>query len=106
MVGFEQNKAELEALGVKVAAASVDPIDKAQEVANEVSFPIGYGATRDDGNKLGAWWEERRQIIQPVELILDSENKVAGSSYADGPLGRTQAVDVISLIKVWDSRAA
>lgn len=44
--------------GAKVVAASVDSIDKAREVASEVSFPIGYGVTRDIANTLGAWWED------------------------------------------------
>ena len=105
MVGFAEQKAELDALGIKVAAASVDPIDKAKEVADEVNFPVGYGVTRDVANTLGSWWEDRRQIIQPTELIVGSDNKIVGSSYCDGPLGRTQAVDVVSLIKIFDARA-
>ena len=72
MVGFEKLKSELGALGVKVVAASVDPLDKAQIVAAEVSFPVGYGVTREMGNQLGAWWEERRQIVQPSEFVLDT----------------------------------
>ena len=105
MVGFAEQKAELDALGIKVAAASVDPIDKAKEVADEVNFPVGYGVTKDVANALGSWWEERRQIIQPTELMLNSENQVVGSSYADGPLGRIQASEIVSLIKIFDSRA-
>lgn len=93
-------------MGIKVAAASVDPLDKAQEVANEVSFPVGYGVTKDVADKLGSWWEDRRQIIQPTQLILDRDNKVMGSSYADGPLGRMQATEVIALLKVLAARAA
>ena len=88
-----------------MAAASVDPIDKAKEVADEVSFPVGYGVTRDVADKLGSWWEERRQIIQPTEFILGADNKVVASSYADGPLGRIQAEDVVSLIKIYEARA-
>ncbi len=106
MVGFEKHKAELDGLGIKVAAASVDPIERAREVAHEVSFPIGYGVTRDIADRLGSWWEDRRQIIQPTELIVNGEGTVIGSSYADGPLGRIEAPDVISLIKVFDARAA
>ena len=67
MAGFEKIKPELDALGVKIVAASVDPIDKAKEVAAELSFPVGYGVTRAMADQLGAWWEERRSIIQPAE---------------------------------------
>ena len=103
MVGFEQHKQELDALGAKVVAASVDPIDKAREVAAEVSFPIGYGVTRDIGEKLGSWWEDRRNIIQPSEFIVGADGKVVTSSYSSGPIGRIDAADVVRMIKRLES---
>ena len=30
-------------MGVKLVAASTDPLDKAREVADEVGFPVGFG---------------------------------------------------------------
>ena len=93
-------KGDLDALGAKVVAASVDPIDKAREVAREVSFPIGYGVTRNIADTLGAWWEDRRNIIQPSE----TDNRVVISSYSDGPLGRMEGADVISLIRFYEAR--
>ena len=81
-------------------AASTDPSDKAQEVADEVSFPIAYGVTRDIADALGSWWEGRRGIIQPSEFIVDAEGKIVHSSYSSGPLARTLAPDVISLLKL------
>jgi len=98
LVGFEKLKAELDALGARVFAASVDPIDKAGEVATEVSFPVGYGVTREVADKLGSWWEERRSIIQPSEFVIDAGGKILASSYSDGPIGRIDAADVIKLI--------
>lgn len=98
MVGFEKLKAELSAVGARIFAASVDPIDKAGEVAAEVSFPVGYGVTREAADKLGSWWEERRSIIQPSEFVIDSGGKIIASSYSDGPIGRIEAADVIKLI--------
>ncbi len=105
MVGFANLKDELDALGIKVAAASVDPIDKAREVADEVNFPVGYGVTREIADKLGSWWMPGREAIQPTELIIGPEGKVVASSYSDGPLARTLAEDVISLVKIYDKRA-
>ena len=104
MVGFNDVKGELDALGAKVIAASVDPIDKAREVAGEVSFPIGYGVTRDIANTLGAWWEDRRSIIQPSEFIVGTDNKIIVSSYSDGPLGRIEGADVVKLIRFYELR--
>jgi peroxiredoxin len=104
LVGFNAVKGELDALGAKVVAASVDPIDKAREVAGEVSFPIGYGVTRDIANTLGAWWDDRRNIIQPAEFVIGTNNKIIVSSYSDGPLGRIEGADVVSLIRFYEAR--
>ena len=104
MVGFKAVKGELDALGAKVVAASVDPIEKAREVAGEVSFPIGYGVTRDIANTMGAWWENRRNFIQPAEFVVGTNNKIMVSSYSDGPLGRIEGADVVSLIRFYEAR--
>jgi peroxiredoxin len=104
LVGFAQKYPELQALGVSIVAASVDPIDKAKIVADEVPFPVGFGVTRDIADKLGSWWEERRQIIQPSEFLLGAANTVLASSYSDGPLGRFLADDVIANVKFQESR--
>lgn len=103
MVGFETEKAELDALGVKVIAASVDDTEKAGEVAAEVSFPVGHGVTRADADAIGAWWEERRQIIQPSEFVIGEDGKVLASSYSDGPIGRIDAADVVRMVKRLES---
>ena len=105
MVGFEKLKNELDGLGAKVFAASVDPIEKAREVAAEVSFPVGYGVSRAIADKLGSWWEDRRSIIQPSEFVLSSEGKVLASSYSDGPIGRIDAADVIKMINFREAQA-
>jgi peroxiredoxin len=104
LVGFEKAKRDLDAVGAKMVAASVDPIDKAREVAAEVSFPIGYGVTREIADKLGSWWEERRQFIQPSEFVVGADNKIVVSSYSDGPLGRMDAADIVALIRFYESR--
>lgn len=104
MVGFEKVKAELDALGAMVVAASIDPIDKAKEVQADVSFPVAYGVTRADADTLGSWWEDRRSIIQPSEFIVGADGKVVVSSYSDGPLGRIDAADVVKLINFYESR--
>lgn len=105
MDGFEQHKSDLDGIGAKVVAASVDPLDKAQEVADGLSFPIGYGVTRAMADTLGSWWEDRRGIIQPSEFVLGPDGKVIVSSYSDGPLGRIEAEDVVKLIKFYEARA-
>ena len=106
MAGFEKIKPELDALGVKIVAASVDPIDKAKEVAAELSFPVGYGVTRAMADRLGAWWEERRSIIQPAEFLVAADGKVRASTYSSGPSGRVEPSDVVKLVTFYDKQAA
>lgn len=91
-------------MGVAVVAASVDPIEKAREVADEVGFPVGFGVTREIADTLGSWWEDRRSIVQPSEFLLDADNKVVLSSYSDGPLGRVEAADLVRLVNFYESR--
>ena len=91
-------------MGVKIIAASVDDEEKAGEVAAEVSFPVAHGATRADGDTVGAWWEERRGIIQPSEILIGNDGKVVTSSYSSGPLGRMDAEDVVKMVTMYLSR--
>lgn len=104
MAGFEKLRPELEAVGARVFAASIDPIDKAREVAADVSFAVGYGVTRAQADALDAWWEERRSIIQPSEFVIDAGGKILASSYSDGPIGRIDAADVARLINFRESQ--
>jgi peroxiredoxin len=103
LVGFRDARTELDALDVKVVASSVDPLDKAKEVADEVGFPIGFGVTHDIADALGSWWEDRRNIIQPSEFLVDAAGKVLASSYSDGPIGRFEAGDVIRTVRRLES---
>ena len=104
MDGFEENREALEAKGAKIVAASVDDEEKAGEIAAGKGFPFGYGVTREDADKLGSWWEERRGIIQPSEFLLNEEGKVMASSYSDGPIGRIDAADVLKVINFYESK--
>jgi len=106
LAGFEKLRPELDALGVKIVAASVDPVDKAREVAAELSFPVAYGLTRATADLIGAWWEERRGIIQPSEFVVAADGKVRASTYSSGPIGRVDAGDVVKLVTFYDKQAA
>jgi peroxiredoxin len=105
LAAFEKARPDLEALGIKVVAASVDPLDRAKEVAADLSFPVGYGVTRAMADRLGSWWEDRRSIIQPSEFIVDAAGKVRTSTYSSGPIGRMDPADVIRLINFYDKQA-
>jgi peroxiredoxin len=105
LAAFEKARPDLEAHGIKVVAASVDPLDKAKEVAAELSYPVGYGVTRAMADQLGSWWEERRSIIQPSEFIVDAGGRVRTSTYSSGPIGRMDPADVVRLVTFYDKQA-
>ena len=104
MAGYEEQKETLATLDASIVCASVDPLEKAQQIAATVSFPVGFGLTRATADRLGAWWEDRRQFMQPAEFILGPDDKILASSYSDGPLGRMDAADVVKLVTLYRSR--
>ena len=86
--------------------ASVDPVDKATEIQETVSFPIAYGVTREQADSLGSWWEERRSIVQPSEFVLNAEGNVVSATYSTGPIGRVMPDDVIKMINFVEKQKA
>ncbi len=104
MAGYEALKTQFDEAGISILAASVDPLDKATEVQQELSFPIAYGVTREQADTIGAWWEDRRAIIQPSEFVLDSDGKVLSATYSTGPVGRMEAGDALKLVRFLDSK--
>ena len=105
LADYQSHIGEFEAEEIGILAMSVDPVDKAREVAAEVSFPVAYEVTREIADTLGSWWEERRGIIQPSEFIVGADHKVMASSYSDGPLGRMNPDDVLKMIHFYASRS-
>jgi alkyl hydroperoxide reductase subunit AhpC len=87
---------------VDIIALSVDPLDKAKEMAEQIksTFAIGYGLkVPEDADKVGAYWEERRQIIHATNFIIDADKKVTQACFATGPIGRIVAVDALRSIQ-------
>jgi peroxiredoxin len=91
-----------------VYALSTDPLDKAQDTVNKLhlAFPVLYGL---DGPKtaetLGAWYEERRNIIQPSAFILGPDRKILSVTHSSGPVGRLVAKDAERLIAFFDKQS-
>ncbi len=55
--------------------------------------------TRADGDSVGAWWEERRDHIQPSEFVLSKSGKVMFDTYSNSPVGRMDPEETLTLIK-------
>lgn len=98
MAGYERHLKELTDLGAGIVAGSVDNLANAAEVAAELSFPIAFGMTRAMAESIGAFWEERRSIIQPSEFLLDAKGGIMNATYSAGPLGRIDAAEAVRYI--------
>ena len=51
------------------------------------------------------YYEERRNIIQPVNLILSPGGAIVSVTYSSGPVGRVVAEDAISHIRFLQEKA-
>jgi peroxiredoxin len=94
---------------VDVIALSVDPLDKAKEMAERVkaTFPIAYGLeVPRDANKVGAYWEDRRKIIHATNFIIGADKRVTQACFATGPIGRIVAQDALRSIQGAKKRKA
>ncbi len=104
MAGYEALEAQFAEAGISILGASVDPLEKATEVQQELSFPIAYGVTREQADSIGAWWEDRRAIIQPSEFLLAGDGEVLSATYSTGPVGRMDAGDALKLVQFLESK--
>ena len=77
----------------------MDSEEKTAEVAAELGFPVAWGMNRDMGDQVGAWWEEKREFIQPSEFFITGSGKVLASTYSSSPIGRMDPEDAVTLAK-------
>lgn len=69
-------------------------------MAAELGFPVAFGVTREMGDRIGAWWEERRGHIQPSEFLLTRSGRVLGSMYSSSPVGRMDPEETLGLVRI------
>jgi len=97
----------LKAAAVTVVALAVDPLDKARELTeqNHLEFPLAYGLkVPEDAQRIGAWWDEKRPMIQPSEFLLGEGGRILSATYSSGPIGRVRAEDALTLVRFFESR--
>ena len=105
MAGYEERREAFAELGISIIAGTVDSEEKTQEVAAPLGFPVAYGMTRSDGDAIGAWWDERRDHIQPSEFVLTQGGKVMMSTYSNSPIGRMDSAEMLTLMKMIAARS-
>jgi len=83
----------------------VDSEEETAAVAADLGFPVAYGMTRETGDQIGAWWEERRNHIQPSEFLITKGGRVMSSTYSSSPVGRMDPQETLTLVEILASRA-
>ncbi len=66
---------------------------------------MAHGVTREIGDAIGAWWEERRNHIQPSEFVITQSGRVLGSMYSSSPVGRMDPEETLALLRILASRS-
>jgi len=106
MAGFEERRDAFSELGFSLLAATSQPEEQALEVAADLGFPVAYGVGREVGDAMGAWWNDRKDHIEPTEFILTQSGRVMASTYSSSPVGRMDPEQTLFLGKILASRAA
>jgi peroxiredoxin len=102
LADYQAKMTELKELDISVMGLSVDPLDKAREVVEQskLGFPLAWGLkVPDDAERIGAWWDDKRPMIQPSEFLLSGSRKIASATYSTGPIGRLRVDDVLTLVR-------
>lgn len=92
--------------GVSIIAGTVDTEQQTLDVSRDWGFPVAYDMTRADGDAMGAWWEERRDHIQPSEFVITKSGRVMMSTYSNSPIGRMDPEEALTLIKFLNAQRA
>ena len=104
MAAFERAQPKLAEEGITVVAASTDPADKARETVSEhsLTFPVGYGLPlKETAAALGAFYEERRNVLQATGFVMKPDKTIVVSQYSSGPIGRLVWQDILGLVQFY-----
>jgi peroxiredoxin len=107
LADYQAHLNELKAAEIDAVGLSVDPLEKARETLDKLKleFPLVWGLkVPDDADRIGAWCDDKRPMIQPSEFLLGRDGKILGATYSTGPIGRLRAEDVLSLVHFMESR--
>ena len=109
MAAFDRAQDKLQADGIHAIAASTDPQDKAAETVGELGLvmPVGYGLPlKETADMLGAFYEERRGILNATGFVVKPDRTIAVAQYSSGPIGRLVWQDVLSFIQHYKKQAS
>jgi peroxiredoxin len=108
LAAFQRATDKLTDEGIRVIAASTDPLEKARETVAEhaLSYPVGYGLPlKETAATLGAFYEERRGVLQSTGYVIRPDGTIAVAQYSSGPIGRLVWQDVLGLVQHYKKQA-
>ena len=98
---------EFEAENVKIVAASVDPKEKALEIAEKLNlaYSLAYGLNAiETSHAVGAFYEADKKFLHATEFLVRPDRTIALACYSTGPVGRFPAEDVLKLVRVYKDK--
>ena len=102
MLAFQRKLAEFDALGIRVAAASVDPREAAKKTVERygLMFAVGFGlGVREVAAMTGAFFEEKDGYLHATGFIVNPEGTVMNAVYSSSAIGRLVPEDCLGLIE-------
>ena len=71
-----------------------------------ITYAVAYGMDLEATcEKTGAFYEKDKKFIQPTCFLIRPNKTVEIAVYSSGPIGRFVALDVLSVVKFYKSRA-
>ncbi|SDB08852.1 AhpC/TSA family protein [Desulfonatronum thiosulfatophilum] len=102
LADFQASFAAFQSEGISILAASVDSLDKANEIMEKagVTYPVAYGLnTEEVSNTIGAYFEPEKKFLHAAGFIIAPDRKVSLGCYSNGAIGRLTAKDSLALIR-------
>ena len=94
MADFARHQEAFTAAGIKLAAVSVDPQDKALEMVEKyrIRFAVACGADAVAVSAAtGCFYDAGKGFLHAAGFLLDPEGLIINAVYSTGPLGRLEA---------------
>lgn len=90
-----------------MARESAFILDSGEKLPTLTMETVGYGLpVKDTARTFGAFYEERRQILQATGFLVRPDRTIAVAQYSSGPIGRLAWQDVLALVQFYKRQAA
>ena len=102
LTSFARAQDNLDVLGIKVVALSVDDEQATSELVNKrhLTFPVAHSADADKvADLLGSYVNVEPKYLQSTGFVLAPDGTVLTAVYSTGAIGRLLPDDVVGLVR-------